>query len=455
MIDKSTAVQAAAAVETEPRVSATWRGALGSVRVYADRRMVTIFFLGVSSGLPLALTLGTLSIWLSRVGIDKTTIGLLGVVTLPYTLKFLWAPLIDRLPMPLVGRWLGRRRSWALVTQLALAGAIIAMALADPMENIGLFALFALLVTAVSASQDVVIDAYRVEILDSSRYGAGAAISVFGYRVGMLISGAGALYLADYVGWSAVYLIMAACVSIGLVTVVLSREPVVPERVPGAASKLSAFFKDSVIAPLIDFTRRRLWLVVLLFVLFYKLGDAMAGAMTGPFLVELGFTNTEIASVSKLYGFIATLIGLAIGGWMIARLGIFTSLWIAGIAQLLSNLMFALQANIGHDNGLLALTIGLENFSGGVGTAALVAYLSGLCNLLYTATQYALLSAIAAVARTVLAVPAGKLAEASGWINFFGITAAVAIPGLVLLMVLARRGALGPSSDHRDRMAAG
>jgi PAT family beta-lactamase induction signal transducer AmpG len=197
-----------------------------------------------------------------------------------------------------------------------------------------------------------------------------------------------------------------------------------------------------VIAPLIDFTRRRLWLVVLLFVLFYKFGDAMAGAMTGPFLVELGFSNAEIASVSKLYGFIATLVGLAIGGWMIARLGTFTSLWIAGIAQLLSNLLFALQAEVGHDNGMLALTIGLENFSGGIGTAALVAYLSGLCNLLYTATQYALLSALAAVARTVLSTPAGSLAEATGWITFFGITAALALPGLALLYVLEQRGAL-------------
>jgi PAT family beta-lactamase induction signal transducer AmpG len=417
-------------------------GVVANARVYADWRMVTIFFLGVSSGLPLALTLGTLSIWLARVGIDKTTIGLLGVVTLPYTLKFLWAPLIDRLPMPVIGRWLGRRRSWALATQLALAGAIIAMALTDPTASIGLFAVFALLVAAVSASQDVVIDAYRVEILDAPRYGAGAAVGVFGYRVGMLISGAGALYLADEVGWSAVYLIMAACVSIGIVTVLLSREPTAPERVPSAASRLGAFLRDSVIAPLIDFTRRRLWLVVLLFVLFYKFGDAMAGAMTGPFLVELGFSNAEIASVSKLYGFIATLVGLAIGGWMIARLGTFTSLWIAGIAQLLSNLLFALQAEVGHDNGMLALTIGLENFSGGIGTAALVAYLSGLCNLLYTATQYALLSALAAVARTVLSTPAGSLAEATGWITFFGITAALALPGLALLYVLEQRGAL-------------
>lgn len=442
MNEKIISSPATATAPVEGRATAMMRGALKDARVYTDWRMVTIFFLGVSSGLPLALTLGTLSIWLSRIGIDKTTIGLLGVVTLPYTLKFLWAPLIDRLPMPVLGRWLGRRRSWALATQLILAGAIIAMALTDPVESIGLFAVFALLVAAVSASQDVVIDAYRVEILDPTRYGAGAAISVFGYRVGMLISGAGALYLADHIGWSAVYLVMAACVAIGLITVFLCREPVVPERVPSATSKLGAFLKDSVIAPLIDFTHRRLWLVILLFVLFYKLGDALAGAMTGPFLVELGFTNTEIASVSKLYGFIATLVGLAVGGWMIARFGTFTSLWIAGLAQLLSNLMFAVQAGVGHDTGMLALTIGLENFSGGIGTAALVAYLSGLCNLLYTATQYALLSALAAVARTVLAAPAGRLAEETSWVNYFGFTAVVAIPGLILLMVLAWRGAM-------------
>ncbi|MGD9538600.1 MAG: MFS transporter [Alphaproteobacteria bacterium] len=443
MAQGETGSLAARAREAQARLPGLAQAALTGARAYADWRIVTIFFLGVSSGLPLALTLGTLSIWLSREGVDKTTIGLFGAVTLPYALKFLWAPVIDRLGLPLLGRLFGRRRSWALVTQAALMAAIAAMALTNPAIDPLLLAVFALLTAFFSASQDIVIDAYRVEILEPRQYGAGAATIVFGYRVGMLVSGAGALYLADLVPWRAVYLVMAGCVLIGVVTVLASREPRVPEAALQAAGSLGRALKEAVVAPLLDFMKRQLWLVVLLFVLFYKFGDALAGIMTGPFLVELQFSNAEIANVSKLYGFIATLVGLALGGMMIARLGTLGSLWIAGGAQLVSNLLFVLQAHVGHDVGVLALVIGVENFSGGIGTAALVAYLSGLCNLLYTATQYALLSAIASVARTVLATPAGWLAEVMGWMPFFALTAVAALPGLALLYWLGRKGAVG------------
>lgn len=423
-------------------LSVAWPGLLAGLRVYADRRMLIIFFLGGASGLPLALTAGTFSIWLARSGIDKTTIGLLSVVALPYTLKFLWAPLIDRIPIPLLGTWFGRRRGWALSTQIALMAATIAMAFTEPLSNAGLLAVFALLVAIASASQDVVLDAYRVEILDPPQYGAGAAIFVFGYRLGLLVSGAGALYLADVLPWREVYLIMAGILLVGVATVLIAREPKAPEGWQTGGS-LGEAFRRAVVEPFVDFMQRRLWLAILLFVFLFKLGDALAGVMTGPFLVELGFTNSEIANVSKLYGFIATIVGLAVGGYLIPRFGVVRTLWAGGILQMLSNLLFALQAWIGHDVGMLAVTIGVENFSGGIGTAALVAYLSGLCNLLYTATQYALLSALAATARTVLGAPTGQLAEMLGWVSFFGLTAALALPGLAVLAWLGAKGGFG------------
>ena len=426
-----------------PRLSQRWQGLIAGLRVYADPRMMIVFFLGGASGLPLALTAGTFTIWLARTGVDKSTIGLLTVVALPYTLKFLWAPLVDRLPIPGLGRWLGRRRGWALATQFALMAAIAAMALTDPASNPGLLAVFALLVAIASASQDIVLDAYRVEILDPPQYGAGAATFVFGYRLGMLVSGAGALYLADVVSWREVYLIMAGALLIGMATVLLAREPKVPLKIPDGAT-LAQVLRSAIIEPLLDFMKRPLWLAILLFVFLFKLGDALAGTMTGPFMVELGFTNTEIANISKIYGFIATIVGLALGGYLIPRFGVVRTLWAGGILQMLSNLLFALQATLGHDLGALAVTIGVENFSGGIGTAALVAYLSGLCNLLYTATQYALLSALASAARAVLGAPTGKLAEVVDWVTFFGLTAALALPGLATLAWLNAKRGIGP-----------
>ncbi len=291
MAERDAGSRAAEPRPGDPRPGAARGGIAAAARAYADWRIVTIFFLGVSSGLPLALTLGTLSIWLARAGVDKTTIGLFGAVTLPYALKFLWAPMVDHLPIPALAKRFGRRRSWALASQIALIAAIVAMALTDPSANPLLLAVCALLTAFFSASQDIVIDAYRVEILDPPQYGAGAATVVFGYRVGMLISGAGALYLADLMTWSAVYLVMAACVLIGAITVLLCRDPRAQAPARALGDGIGAVLREAVIAPLIEFTRRRLWLAVLLFVLFYKFGDALAGAMTGPFLVELQFTN--------------------------------------------------------------------------------------------------------------------------------------------------------------------
>lgn len=425
--------------------------------------------------MPLALVFGTLTIWMAKVGVDKTTVGLFSAVTLPYALKFLWAPVIDRAPFPVLSRLLGQRRGWTVASQLALMAAIPAMALTDPAASPWMMGLFALLVSFCSASQDIVIDAYRVELLEEEKIGAGASMYIFGYRIGLLIAGAGALNMVGGLGWSVVYFIMAAFILIGLVTILLSREPqhgadeetAARERrvaeylaqrpnLSGRRAAVLAWLYGAVVSPFVDFMTRPQWLVILLFIVFFKLGDSMAGVMTGYFMVELGFSEAEIGNVGKAICFAATMLGIVIGGWLMAKLGMLWSLWICGGVQMLSNLMFVVQALVGHDMGMLAVAVGVENLAGGMGTAALVAYLSGLCNLAYTATQFALLSAVASIGRTFLAAPAGRLAEMLDWAPYFLVTTLAALPGLALLLWLTvahrRRaeqldqGAIGPPS---------
>ena len=430
----------------------SWRQTLFT---YQDRRIAAIFFLGISSGLPLALVLGTLSIWLAREGIDKGTVGLFSAVTLPYALKFIWAPIIDKAPFPVLSRFLGQRRGWVVACQLAVMISICMMAITNPSHNPLLMAVFALIVSFCSASQDVVIDAYRVELLEEEKIGAGASAVVFGYRIGLLISGAGALYLASAVDWELVYFIMSGLMVIGLLTILLSSEPIYRNsaeaksrearvrqylmskpRLAGRRALIAASIYAAVVSPFVEFMSRRQWIVILLFIIFFKLGDSMAGVMTGYFMVELGFTNAEIAYVGKIFGFGATMVGFVAGGWLIVQFGMLSALWICGGLQMLSNLMLVVQAIIGYDIEMLSVTVGIENLAGGMGTAALVAYLSSLCNLTYTATQYALLSAVAALGRTFLAAPAGKLADVIDWAPFFIVTTLAALPGLLLLLWL-------------------
>lgn len=408
--------------------------------VYRDRRMLAILLLGFSSGLPLALSFQTLSVWLTESGVDKTAIGLFALVGLPYTLKFLWAPLMDRLPLPLFGR-LGRRRGWGIATQLALMGAVLGLGATDPAANPWLTAALAMGVAFCSASQDIVVDAYRVDILEERSYGAGAATIVLGYRMGMLVSGAGALYLADWFGWQAAYTAMAGLVAVGIATLLLSPEPRAPEPEPAPAGAPGRrhWLREMVVDPFADFMRRPEWLLILLFILLYKFGDAVAGVMSNPFYIEMGFSKSEIASVSKIFGLGATIAGGFLGGVVVSRMGVMKSLLVCGVLQMASNLMFVVQAQAGYHLGLLTLTIGLENLSGGMGTAAFVAYLSGLCNPAYTATQYALLSSFMAFGRTVLASSGGWLAERLDWVLFFLLSTAAALPGLLLLAWLMGR----------------
>jgi len=440
---------------TQPTPFRRW---LDSCAVYADRRVLSLLFLGFSSGLPLALTFGTLSVWLAEVGVSKTTIGLFALMGTPYIFKFVWAPLVDRMPVPYLTRRLGRRRGWAILTQLALMVTITAMGATDPRTHAGLTALFAFAVAFWSASQDIVIDAYRVEILEERQYGAGAATIVLGYRIGMLVSGAGALYLATYVGWFAAYGVMTVLMIVGIAAILInpepkvqiSRESVEQERriaeylkarpdLKGKKAKALAWAYGAVISPFAEFISRRGWIVILLFILLYKFGDALAGVMSNPFYIELGFTKIQIASISKVFGLVATIVGGVIGGLIVNHIGILRSLLVCGILQMLSNLMFAILAVVGNDPSMLALTIAVENLSGGMGTAAFVAYLSSLCNVAYTATQYALLTSFMAFGRTLLSSSGGWMADQMSWVIFFVVTTGAALPGLLLLIGITKR----------------
>jgi PAT family beta-lactamase induction signal transducer AmpG len=414
--------------------------------VYRDPRVVAILLLGFASGLPLALTFGTLTFWLAQAGIDKGAIGLFALVGSAYAWKFVWSPAIDGLPLPWLTRRLGRRRGWLLLCQLALILSIAAMGMSDPAVGLWRTALLAILVAFWSASQDIVIDAYRIELLDEEQQGAGAAVYVIGYRVAMLVSGAGALLIADQAGWAAAYATMAALMLVGVATVLWSPEPLVSAQLQTEGRRtLSEWLRTSVVQPFAEFLRRNgsvTTALILLFIMFYKLGEALLGVMANPFYVEVGFSATEVASVVKTFGLVATLAGGLLGGMLINARGILPALWVCGILQMLSNLMFAAQAQVGHSVPFLFLTIGLENLSGGMATAAFVAFLSSLCNVRYTATQYALLTSFMAQTRTLLASGAGVLAESMDWVSFFVVTTIAAAPALALLWWLMRRNAV-------------
>lgn len=418
-----------------------WAAAL---EVYFSRRNLFVLLMGVASGLPLLLTLSTLSYWLSKVGVNKTTIGLFALVGIPYSFKFLWAPLIDHVRLPILNRVLGRRRSWLVLIQAFLAAAIFFMGMTNPAVAPLSVAAAAVAVAFFSASQDIVIDAYRIEILRDEEQGAGAAVTQAGYRIGLVIAGAGAIALSDYVDWPTVFAVLAGVMVVGMVATVLAPEP--PEPPPAEPAAQSGFQADAVLAwikragidPFIDFMHHRGWLIILAFVLLYKFGDAIGGVMANPFYIELGFSGVEIASITKLFGVLATVVGTLAGGILVARLGFFKALVIGGILQAVTNLLFALLAVSGKDIGMLTVAIGADNFTGGLGSAAFVAYLSSLCSRAFTATQYALLTSLMAVGRTMLSSGGGWLADHMDWASFFVLTTLLAVPGLLLLLWLSR-----------------
>jgi PAT family beta-lactamase induction signal transducer AmpG len=426
----------------------SWRDSLA---VYLQPRVLIVLFLGFSSGLPLALSGSTLLVWMAEAGVDLGTIGLFALVGTPYTLKFLWAPLVDALHVPFFTRALGRRRGWLVFSQALLIGAILLLALTDPARSPLFVALGALLVATMSSTQDIVVDAFRVESLPESEQAAGMAAYVAAYRIGMLISTAGALFIVTGfeaivprgAAWMWGYVVMAALVLIGTVTALAATEPAQSERAEAAARGEDALTRvfHAALGAFSEFLRRKEAWVVLAFVVLFKFTDAFSGNMTVPFVIDIGFTRNDYAVIVKGVGIVATLAGGFAGGFVARRYSLATSLWIGGIVQAMSNLSFSWLALVGVNEWALTLAITSDNFCNAIGTVIFVAYLSALCqNPLHTATQYALLTALAAVGRTYLSSGAGYLAKATGWPMFFAISVLVAIPSLMLLAYLQRRG---------------
>ena len=384
--------------------------------------MLVCLLMGFSCGVPLLLTGSVLQAWMVEAGVDLATIGMFALVGLPYTVKFLWAPIMDRFTF----RLFGRRRGWLIFAQVLLMCAIAGLGMTNPAQNPWLLAGVALLVTFFSASQDIVVDAYRREDLSDEELGLGSSLYVNGYRIGMLLAGSGGLILADFVSFSIVYLLMAATMLVGIIVTLLAREPELPEGTPQT-------LREAVIDPFREyFSRNDAWLI-LAFILLYKIGDIMASAMSVPFYLDIGFSKTEIGAVAKLFGFWATIIGGLIGGIWMLRFGINRSLWIFGILQAVSTAGFAVLAMIGYSLPGLAAVIAFENLSGGMGTAAYVAFMASMTNKKFTATQYALLSSLMGIPRVMASAPTGFMVESMGWISFFTFCALIAIPGLVLL----------------------
>ena len=472
---------------------------LQGLEVYLDRRVLAVLFLGFSSGLPILLILKTLSAWLADIGVDKSTIGLFGFVLAPYTFKFIWAPFMDRMPLPPLTAMFGRRRGWLLATQACLMAAIFGLGQTDPTADLFMTALMAFMIAFFSASQDIVIDAYRIELLTEDQQGAGAANVVTGYRIGMWAAGAGALYVADLAGWPAAYTTMALLVLIGVITVLALPEPDIDQHgaiataesasiadkggrhrflvlaaglgvllglilgdqyglrvgVVGAVILTALFsalsllfdrssaFREGAIEPFQDFFERNgltIAIVILAFISLFKASDVLLTLMANPFYLEIGFTKSQIAWVSGTFGFFVTFAGSYFAGLLIYRIGIMPGLWISGILMMASNLMFALQAHVGADYAMFHLTIFIENLSGGMGTTAFVAYLASLCNRRYTAVQYALLTSFMQMLGKYLIVPSsGFLVESVGWIQFFVLSSVAGIPALLLLWWLGKR----------------
>jgi len=389
-------------------------------------RMLVALLMGFACGLPLLLTITVLQAWMKEAGVDLTVIGMMALVGLPYTLKFLWAPVLDRFTLP----FLGRRRGWLIVAQVVLIFSISGLGFTDPAKNPWMVAFVAFLVTFFSASQDIVVDAYRREDLSDQELGLGSSLYVNGYRTGMLLASGGGLIMADHMPFFMVYQVMAACLLPGVVTTLVAREPCVPAGTPQS-------MREAVFDPLKEYFSRQGALWILAFILLYKMGDSMASAMTTPFYLDLGFSKTQIGAIVKLFGFWATVIGSLIGGVVMFRLEINRSLWIFGFLQAISTAGFAVLARIGDNITALSAVIGFENLSSGMGTAAFVAFMASITNKKFTATQYALLSSLMGIPRVMASAPTGYLAKHFGWESFFIACTLIAAPGMLLLLKVA------------------
>lgn len=438
---------------------------LRTLAVYFEPRILIIMFLGFSSGLPLALSGSTLTIWMADRGVDLAAIGLFTLVGIPYTIKFLWAPIVDAWKVPVLSHLLGRRRGWLILSQILLIGTILFLGSLDPVATPWLVAFGAVLLATASATQDTVIDAFRVESLDPDQQAAGMAVFVPAYRIGMLVSTALVIAFVSWLEisgyprdnvWFYGYAAMAALVGIGMMASILATEPeasTLAEQTEAATPSANALTKlwGAAYGAFSDFMTKPHVVAVLLFVLLFKFCDAFAGVMTGPFVIRIGFDKAAYAAIVKGVGFFAVLAGGFAGGFLARAYPMITCLWIAGVLQMGSNLVFSWLAWMGTDLSALGIAIMVENFTGGIGTVIFVAYLSSLCTSpLHTATQYALLSALSAVGRTVLASVSGYVAEATGWIIFFMLTSLAAIPALALLAWLQSQGHFRQATTSRE-----
>lgn len=400
-----------------------------ALRIFGQPKMAILILLGFSSGLPFYLTSKTLQAWMTTAKVDLATIGFFSLVTLPYSLKFVWAPVMDRYIPP----FLGRRRGWVLITQVLLLLAIAAMSLHDPQLGLRMLAINAIAIAFFSASQDISLDAYRTDVLQDREMGAGAAVFVMGYRIALLVTGGLALYLADTISWPTVYLLLSALMIVGLVTTFIAPEPVLTELPPRTIT-------EAVILPFREFFQRAgvvRALLVLLFIMLYKYSDSLAGSMTTPFLLKTGFSQKEVGAVFGGAGLIATIVGTLVGGAGIGKWGINRALWVFVVFQGLSNLTYYALALSSESHAFMVSAVVVENFGLGLVTAAMTAFLMIMCNKRFTATQFALLSSLMAASRDLLVAPGGKMAESLGWPTFFLICVAMAIPPLLLLPFIA------------------
>lgn len=418
-------------------------------QVYAQSRVIGMIFLGFAAGLPFLLVFSTLSAWLRDEGTTRTVIGFFSWVGVTYSIKVFWAPVVDRLPLPLLTRWMGKRRSWMLLAQLGIAGGLIGMAYSDVDTQLTRIALFAVLVAFSSATQDITVDAYRIEAMTPEYQGAMAATYVLGYRLALLVAGAGAFYIAEFSSWQMAYLVMAALMLVGVCTTLLIREPkhpavnsVVLKKTEG--SEISRFihgFKAALVNPFTEFFTRngKVAMVILLLIAVYKLSDITMGVMANPFYLDLGFSKVEIANVTKVFGFVMSIVGAALGGILVVRYGIMRPMLLGSVLIVVTNLLFALLAVMEPDWRLLAAVISADNLSGGLATSAFIAYLSSLTHSAYTATQYALFSSLMTLPAKLLGGVSGIIVDHQGYPVFFVYAGLIGLPaiGLVIWLMVA------------------
>ena len=442
------------------------RSWLEAISIYTRPRVIAMVFLGFAAGLPFLLVFSTLTYWLSDAEVDKTTIGFFTWIGITYSIKVFWAPVIDRLPVLMLSRLLGQRRAWMLLAQCTIALGLAGMALTDPTTQLTQLALLALLVAFGSSTQDISVDAWRIEAVDRDLQGAMAATYVLGYRVALLVAGAGALYLAEFHSWPFAYLSMAALMGVGILTTLVIREPQHVRDAQTAAleqkleqaigirnrqsrwQRLVAWFSDAVVSPFVEFFHRNgaLAILVLLLVGAYKLSDITMGAMAGPFYLDLGFSKTEIANITKVFGFFMTIAGASLGGVLVVRFGILRPLLAGAILVASTNLLFVWLANSEPDLTSLAVVISADNLSGGFATSAFIAWLSSLVNKTYTATQYALFSSLMTLPAKFVGGFSGVVVDATGYATFFLYAGLLGIPAILLVTVLMYRQQAEPAT---------